>query len=73
MIRYGVIGIPRQYNTNRIGLDTVLLYVKCTLCESRYEVKLKLICAVSPEIMNKLERCKSLLSGKHPRGYLWKH
>jgi len=36
--------------------------------EPEYEVKLKLICAVSPEIMNKLERCKSLLSGKHPKG-----
>jgi 5-methylcytosine-specific restriction endonuclease McrA len=36
--------------------------------EPEYEVKLKLICAVSPKIMNKLERCKSLLSGKHPKG-----
>jgi 5-methylcytosine-specific restriction endonuclease McrA len=41
---------------------------KAQAAEPEYEVKLKLICAVSPEIMNKLERCKSLLSGKHPTG-----
>ena len=41
---------------------------KAQASEPEYEVKLKLICAVSPEIMNKLERCKSLLSGKHPKG-----